>query len=483
MNRQEKIKELMAVLPYIPAVLLFFFSFSFWRKGYTSGALIFGLTGLGFLVLPIVLHTIRKLMANDRRFMIVAAIVVFGCSLYAWIQGEIYSGLFATLVGIFLICGQFFYSQKQKGSRWSSTTWQFYIPIALGLITFGPLLYLEYVSENKTHTVGKEGDGQKQVVDKSKEPTNAPKAKTAVADDSSQMSKMVDIINQNLPPEQREDPTVQKLMGIMASESFQQQMEQQNPQTPDEILQLFAAQGLTEAKEIDLKKILAEKQKGLQAAYNARNPGKDPASEDDVMADRFAESMRQHGPLGGMTQFMRDKENAEWIGFRFKDDPEGYRAWTSQVRKRVETGRVSREPKTAESGPVASTSATPPNVDVPTPLQTDIPASEKAIPDAVVELEDDTIVDTENRAVTPSAIEPEKVVTEVSPQPPAPPTEAEFEATLRERFSSERFDRAMDTLDRYGEEEGLRRLKKEDPEVAEQVERQRNREKLEESEQ
>jgi hypothetical protein len=64
----------------------------------------------------------------------------------------------------------------------------------------------------------------------------------------------------------------------------------------------------------------------------------------------------------------------------------------------------------------------------------------------------------------------------VSPEPPALPTDAEFETTLKERFSSERFERAMSTLERYGPEEGLRRLKENDPEIAEQVERRRNRE-------
>lgn len=50
-------------------------------------------------------------------------------------------------------------------------------------------------------------------------------------------------------------------------------------------------------------------------------------------------------------------------------------------------------------------------------------------------------------------------------------TKERFETTLRERFSPERFNRAMQTLNRYGPKEGLRRLKDEDPEVAKQVER------------
>ena len=48
-----------------------------------------------------------------------------------------------------------------------------------------------------------------------------------------------------------------------------------------------------------------------------------------------------------------------------------------------------------------------------------------------------------------------------------------LETTLRAQFSSERFERAMDTLEQYGPEEGLRRLKENDPEVAKQIENSR----------
>lgn len=55
------------------------------------------------------------------------------------------------------------------------------------------------------------------------------------------------------------------------------------------------------------------------------------------------------------------------------------------------------------------------------------------------------------------------------------PTEADFEKALRERFSVERFNRALSTLNQYGPKEGLRRLKESDPEIAEHIEKQRQR--------
>ncbi len=51
------------------------------------------------------------------------------------------------------------------------------------------------------------------------------------------------------------------------------------------------------------------------------------------------------------------------------------------------------------------------------------------------------------------------------------PTAERLESELSEQFNPERFSKAMETLNRYGPEEGMRRLKKTDAAVAEQVER------------
>ncbi|RKU07125.1 hypothetical protein C6502_17785 [Candidatus Poribacteria bacterium] len=72
-------------------------------------------------------------------------------------------------------------------------------------------------------------------------------------------------------------------------------------------------------------------------------------------------------------------------------------------------------------------------------------------------------------------------LTDVSKAPTALPTVEGLEASLKEQFSSERFERAMSTLDRYGPEEGLRRLRENDPEVAKQIERHRNRSRSKDS--
>ena len=49
--------------------------------------------------------------------------------------------------------------------------------------------------------------------------------------------------------------------------------------------------------------------------------------------------------------------------------------------------------------------------------------------------------------------------------------DGDISTAFREQFSPERFNRALQTLNQYGPEEGLRRLKESDPEVAKQLER------------
>ncbi len=110
------------------------------------------------------------------------------------------------------------------------------------------------------------------------------------------------------------------------------------------------------------------------------------------------------------------------------------------------------------------------------PEHVQVPMAETAPSDQVPTnlWEEPTRADTYNHRRATSVVEREKVTTEVPSAPEGPPTEETFEASLKERFSSERFEQAMSTLDRHGPEEGLRRLRESDPELARQIEAARN---------
>ena len=96
------------------------------------------------------------------------------------------------------------------------------------------------------------------------------------------------------------------------------------------------------------------------------------------------------------------------------------------------------------------------------------------------ETEELTTLDTSQAATMTDAEIMTEIEKSLTSQPPAIPTnkrsdtpskvQSDLETTLKAQFSSERFERARDTLERYGPKEGLRRLKETDPEVAKQVE-------------
>ena len=107
----------------------------------------------------------------------------------------------------------------------------------------------------------------------------------------------------------------------------------------------------------------------------------------------------------------------------------------------------------------------------------DASSGETEVPATVDASERATMTDTEimaeiEKSLTP---QPSDISTNQRPEPPSE-IQSNLETTLKSQFSSERFDRAMDTLDQYGPEEGLRRLRENDPEIAEEVERQRKKE-------
>ena len=107
------------------------------------------------------------------------------------------------------------------------------------------------------------------------------------------------------------------------------------------------------------------------------------------------------------------------------------------------------------------------------------------------ETEESTALDTSQRATMTDAeimAEIEKsltpktsdIVTNERPEMPGK-IQSNLETTLKSRFSSERFERALSTLERYGPEEGLRRLRESDPEVAKQVEKARTHNRQEDA--
>ena len=181
-------------------------------------------------------------------------------------------------------------------------------------------------------------------------------------------------------------------------------------------------------------------------------------------------------------------KNYPWFAGRFDADLDG-------VLRRESNPALEwvRDVQRNAASIVANAEATGASVtDTDTPASSwDLSSVMESPPASHSETEVPTTPDTSgNVLMTDAEIEAaiEKSLTRQTPdiltnQQPDTPSEIQsnLENNLKAQFSSERFKQAMDTLDRYGPEEGLRRLRENDPEVASQIEQHRNRFRSEDS--
>lgn len=439
----DKIGALAAKL--VTPIILLCFSMYFWIKGWTMPATTFFFIGIGLVLLGILLIPIQKVTQNNKRFVIVGALLLFSIGLYCWIgRGYIYTGVFAILGGLIVMLREML---KER-------IWQIGVTAAFALAV-GIIVYVEETREDKRPTVGGEIGLQQRSVDRASDSPN---------------QRIVNMMSSLLPPDKLEDPAVQKAIEIMTSASFQEQMEARNPQTLKEYFQIFAEHGLTEAAEVDFDKMQAEISRFAMTAYKAQNPGKAPEDEDEVMTRELVTAIDKFGVMKGQTEFMKSPANVRWVTARFKGDKEAYYEWMDRVRAEVKKAQIARAAPVSEQrilqGSISSDSPT---------SDPSLAKTSPSLPDGVqteVAGEDRT-PDMDPRTSEP-LVETPKVVPQVSSSTSVSPTEAQLETTLKSRFSSERFERAMDTLERYGTGEGLRRLREADPEIARQIEDSRN---------
>ena len=97
---EDVVRHLGRVLQFAPVAMAFFFALSFWRKGFTEGAIITGLIGIGLLLLIVLLHVIEKITGNTRRFVLVCSILIIAIGVHSLVIGNIYDGIFYVLLGM-----------------------------------------------------------------------------------------------------------------------------------------------------------------------------------------------------------------------------------------------------------------------------------------------------------------------------------------------------------------------------------------------
>ena len=267
----------------------------------------------------------------------------------------------------------------------------------------------------------------------------------------------------------------QKARNILTSEEVKQEIKAAvDAGTQPEFLKSFSnfkdymiSKGMTEFGIID------QAPSHFQELFQKHYPGKAPSDLDLEMRQRLIDMIQEFGYEEGRKKFLRTPKIAIWTVARFNilDNPESISAWTTSVYT-DKFGDIVEAP-VSTAPPAVSQEALPfdeNTSNIPFAATETVPFDR---PQTTTESAPE-IVDTDSRGVTSPAVEPEMVITE-KPEAPSLPSEEELETVLRERFSSERFERAMSTLEQYGPEEGLRRLREDDPEIAKQIDNSRNR--------
>ena len=266
--------------------------------------------------------------------------------------------------------------------------------------------------------------------------------------------------------EQLADPIAQRMFEILESPAGQEFLKS-NPNGLADTFAFFESQGIKMNHNFFIEK------------YRKVFPTGEPEDFEDEMRQRFTEMVGSGEPdprnqeefnrfTNALTEFLQDERNYAWVTGRFQGNNKAFSQWVIQTLQNPGPLPVEQMPETLVSEgenafeiPRDTQDATEIQDPVVPPtdaaeLSPETPASEGELPTTETELLE---LLTEN----PPEMDGENLTLEL-------PTEAEFEAALREQFNPERYQKAMSTLNRYGPEEGLRRLKSDDPEIAKQIE-------------
>ena len=183
--------------------------------------------------------------------------------------------------------------------------------------------------------------------------------------------------------------------------------------------------------------------------------------------DSMSEEDIQYHTIAGMMEFRKDEAQRVWMRGRFN----GYKGdleWANNIRQNAASivAEADLEPAVPES--IFTETELTDAFSSPTEI-----AEENLDSEQQNSLSREGAPSLEGFEQIPQTVEEfeEQLTEQLRPEGPELPTTAAFETALRERFSPQRFNRAMQTLNQYGPQEGLRRLKASDPEVAAQIER------------
>jgi len=341
------------------------------------------------------------------------------------------------------------------------------LSIAIVLCVIG--WFLLQLKEMEPVVIYKAVTPESRISEQTSEQKEAPEQKRDVND--TQWAR--DALIKNLEERKPED-TPDKIAYKKALESpaFAEYQKQQNANFPSFDLTLWwnflESQGLSSGR-------MAQEE-----MFREHFPTGEYGDYDSMMRKRLAEIFLEMGSpdstseedieyhtIAGMMEFRKNEAQRVWMRGRFN----GYKGdleWANSIRQNAASIVAEADPAPAEPEPIFTETELTDAFSSPTEITEENLDSEQQ--NALSREEASSL---EGGKQIPRTLEEfeEQPTEQLLPEGPELPTNAAFERALRERFSLQRFNRAMQTLNQYGLQEGLRRLKAADPEVAAQIER------------
>lgn len=276
-------------------------------------------------------------------------------------------------------------------------------------------------------------------------------------------------------PEETQAPLTrkQKILDSMASEDFTRQVKESiDSGTEPEALTSFSnflkyldSQGFAGVKNFDA-------QSYYPRLFEKHFPGKKPSDLDSEMKQQLLSLIEELGYEKGTLTFSKDPKSALWLAARFNllaDDGQSVGTWKEQIladsfgeSAASETFQIPSEAADLHRHIPEKGAKIQNESDTANDRHLQFDVSVESIPaDSLNQVSRDE----RSTKGDPTALE--KWMSDTSEVP----TREAFENHLRERFSPQRLNIAMQILNQYGPEKGLRRLKSSDPEVADHLEK------------
>ena len=301
---------------------------------------------------------------------------------------------------------------------------------------------------------------------------DTPKASTDVAESGVSVNDVMDV---SLPVSHAHNVEERHklLVAELKSEKTAEQLA--NPRTKKFFEILESEEYLEQVKKgatyEELNLFMASKGFGTGSPYQSRFrqffPIGEPADYEPEMRAKLSKLIVENGGYSSevLSEFSADERTGAWILGHFiarmnhrDTNVSIYADWIKDVERTAMAAMEAAGPALRETAPGSDARAAIPSPNTPTDIQRARERVQNESSDAADALERPSVPLQESGG-------------QLAPSVPELPAKERLQTMLRERFSSERFNRALQTLTQYGQKEGLRHLKTSDPEIAEQVER------------